>query len=155
MEQDKDLPAKLEIELAGILRWALQGCLDWQQKGLGEPSTVAAATNEYRAEMDALSEFISTCCVVNSRLHASAADLYAKYRHWAGLTGEDVLSQRAFGLRLREKGFARRRYGAQHAHFWFGIRLRANGEGTDSTDLTDPDSEEAGYSQSRERDAVF
>ena len=43
-EQDKSLPAKLLAELPGILNWALQGCLEWQKNGLGEPDAVTKAT---------------------------------------------------------------------------------------------------------------
>ena len=45
----------LRAEFPGILSWALQGCRDWQQHGLPMPDKVAAATADYRSEMDALS----------------------------------------------------------------------------------------------------
>lgn len=35
---DKQLQTKLSAELPGILAWAVQGCLNWQQHGLGEPA---------------------------------------------------------------------------------------------------------------------
>src|SRR5688572_30121768 len=47
-KQDKELPEKLQGETAGILNWALLGCLEWQRRGLGEPSAVMKATNDYR-----------------------------------------------------------------------------------------------------------
>ena len=34
-EQDKKLPAKLRLELSGILNWALEGCLEWQKLAVG------------------------------------------------------------------------------------------------------------------------
>jgi putative DNA primase/helicase len=37
-EQDRDLLVKLRAELPGILRWAVEGCLDWQRNGLKPPS---------------------------------------------------------------------------------------------------------------------
>ena len=46
-EQDKRLAEKLTAEAAGILAWAVRGCLDWQSDGLGEPEEVKAATKEY------------------------------------------------------------------------------------------------------------
>ena len=39
---DKDLVAKLKAEAPGILRWALEGCLEWQRQGLGLPAAVQA-----------------------------------------------------------------------------------------------------------------
>jgi hypothetical protein len=42
-EQDKDLPAKLQAELPRILRWAVEGCLEWQRGGLLEPDEVKSS----------------------------------------------------------------------------------------------------------------
>ena len=48
-ERDKNFPAKImATELPGILAWAVQGCLLWQQAGIRAPDIVAAATREYR-----------------------------------------------------------------------------------------------------------
>jgi putative DNA primase/helicase len=49
---NKDLKHKLRAELPGILAWAVRGCLDWQRAGLGEPKSVADATQRYREEQD-------------------------------------------------------------------------------------------------------
>jgi putative DNA primase/helicase len=48
-EQDKRLAEKLQSELPGILRWAVEGCLAWQQEGLEPPLVVKRATGDYRA----------------------------------------------------------------------------------------------------------
>ena len=40
---DYDLSKKLSNEMAGILRWAVEGCLKWQQGGLGEISSYQAS----------------------------------------------------------------------------------------------------------------
>src|SRR5215213_4388400 len=57
-EQDKKLAEKLRGEMPGILAWIVQGCLAYQQDGLGEPDKVRAATLDYRSEMDVLAGFI-------------------------------------------------------------------------------------------------
>jgi putative DNA primase/helicase len=62
-EQDHTLVAQLCTELPGILRWAVQGCLAWQQEGLGIPEEVQQATAAYRQDMDALAGFLASCCV--------------------------------------------------------------------------------------------
>ena len=61
-ERDKNLPEKLKAEADGILAWAVQGCLVWQQQGLGVPEEVKAATDSYREEMDILGEFLKDRC---------------------------------------------------------------------------------------------
>ncbi|MCX6022166.1 MAG: phage/plasmid primase, P4 family [Chloroflexi bacterium] len=64
-ERDRNLSDKLEAEADGILRWAVEGCLEWQIHGLGEPDEVREATANYRAEMDVPGGFFSDCCVVH------------------------------------------------------------------------------------------
>ena len=39
-ERDAELPAKLAAESTGILAWAVEGCLQWQKKGLDAPEAV-------------------------------------------------------------------------------------------------------------------
>jgi len=43
---DRTLPDILKREGAGILAWAVRGCLDWQRDGLRHPEVVEAATQE-------------------------------------------------------------------------------------------------------------
>ena len=38
--KDPTLPERLKAELPGILRWALEGCVEWQAHGLQEPPEV-------------------------------------------------------------------------------------------------------------------
>jgi putative DNA primase/helicase len=43
-ERDTELPAKLQPEYPAILRWCVDGCLEWQRIGLSPPKTVLDAT---------------------------------------------------------------------------------------------------------------
>jgi putative DNA primase/helicase len=45
---DKNLLLKLRKELPGILNWAIQGCLEWQKRGLAPAKAVIQATEKYR-----------------------------------------------------------------------------------------------------------
>ena len=71
--QDKELMGKLRAEAPGILAWAVQGCLKWQQEGLGMPEVVKAATESYREEMDIIGQFLEERCVVDPRASVGAA----------------------------------------------------------------------------------
>jgi putative DNA primase/helicase len=55
---DHELPSKLWAERAGILRWMIEGCVEYLNEGLGIPDSVRAATEEYRAESDPLRTFL-------------------------------------------------------------------------------------------------
>ena len=56
-EVDPRYPSRLEAEMPGILAWAVEGCLQWQRCGLGEPDVVARETGGYRREQDVLADF--------------------------------------------------------------------------------------------------
>lgn len=103
--EDRTLKANLLSEQAGILAWAVQGCLAWQRDGLGTSKSVQTATAEYRIESDQLARFIEECCVTLQTAQSPARKLYECYRHWAGKGGEETISETSFGLNLIERGF--------------------------------------------------
>ena len=51
----------------GILSWAVMGCLEWQREGLGVPSEVQEATEDYRAAEDRIGPFLEERCVTGPR----------------------------------------------------------------------------------------
>ena len=108
-EQDEQLPDKLLEELPGILAWAVRGCRQWQDEGLGEPEAVREATGEYREEMDLLGGFLGECCRLASNSEARAGDLYQAYLAWCQQNGEREVTQTTFGRKLVERGFRKRR----------------------------------------------
>jgi len=122
-ERDETLPEKLLAELPGILNWALAGCRDWLQHGLGMPEEVQQATGSYRAEMDLLGNWIGDCCVEGVNHQATAAELYASYKKWCEDNGiRGVMAQYALGSRLSERGFEMKR-GHGGKRYWRGIGL--------------------------------
>ena len=54
-ERDPDFAGKLVAEHPAILRWMVDGCLEWQRDGLGIPGCVRAASDEYFASRTPLS----------------------------------------------------------------------------------------------------
>jgi putative DNA primase/helicase len=121
--RDPELPAKLESEAAGVLAWAVEGCLDWQRNGLGAPEAVTAATADYRGDMDVLGGFLEDCCRIGDGLRAKASELYTRYGYWCTTNGEtNGLSAKAFGLRLAERGFTSHR-GTGGTREWLGLTL--------------------------------
>jgi putative DNA primase/helicase len=55
---DLKLEAKLRAESAGILRWMIDGCLDWQANGLRRPQSVVEATEEYFSNQDTFGQWL-------------------------------------------------------------------------------------------------
>ena len=120
-EQDKTLPEKLEAERAGILRWAVQGCLVWQKEGLVPPQAVTAATADYRDEMDTVGAFIDESCVRNPEAEAPTKRLYERYVQWCADCSETPMSKANFGARLSEKGFTPGR--TNTGRLWRGLSV--------------------------------
>jgi len=117
--------AEFESELAGILNWAVQGCLDWQRHGLGEPPEVRIATLDYRGEMDTLGEFLAECCLLRSDARVSSHDLYGEYKRWATDAGERVWSHKRFAQGLEQRGSQQgfRKQHTREGRVWQGLGL--------------------------------
>lgn len=134
-EKDLRLPQKLERELPGILRWAVEGCLKWQKEGLGTCDVVKTATDEYRQTQDNLGEFLADCCIIPTEkpgaVHAPASDLFTAYSRWCEMAGEPYVSQRRFGEALSSRGFQRFK-GKKGLFYWKGLKLK-----DDLVDLAD------------------
>jgi putative DNA primase/helicase len=131
--QDKTLGEKLWEEREGILAWLVQGCLDWQQQGLGECDAVAEATESYRTDMDALQDWLQERCVPDAKATTPFKELYDDYLAWCSETDQEPLGKRAFANRLTEKGFeiARLKGDAKARR---GLRLRTSTDRTDRSD---------------------
>lgn len=119
-QQDKDLPEKLKQEAAGILRWAVGGCLEWARDGLQPPDCVLEATKEYRSEMDAVGTFIEDACEIGQGLEVRAGELYRAYEYWSKQSGLDTMSATMFGKTVKKKGFKHKR-GSKGHRVYLGI----------------------------------
>lgn len=104
-EVDPALPAKLWAERDGILRWMVEGCLEWMDKGLQPPAVVTEATAAYRLDSDPLRMFLeSECDITGSPEHfETARDLGDAFNAWLLDSGTS-----AWGMRQTANGIKRR-----------------------------------------------
>ena len=141
-ERDPELPEKLRAEWPAILRWMIDGCLDWQHGGLDPPACVQAATDDYLNAEDVLGQWLDERCVVSPRLGwISLASLYGAWKLWSEARGQHPGTSTALSKKLDERGF-RREKKEMGAGFW-GIGLAemwpADGnDGTDHNNRSDP-----------------
>lgn len=120
---DPTLPEKLKAEAPGILTWAVEGCLYWQQNRLRPPEVVKTATQQYREESDPLADFIADRCTLDENASVQPSDLYREYAAWAEagkLRKGDILSNTAFGRRIGERFTKTRSVG----RLYHGISLK-------------------------------
>lgn len=129
---DRELPAKLWAEREGILRWIVQGCLEWQRIGLCDPEIVKGATREYREESDAIGRYLAERVVFSAEERIARAPLRKDYETWCEEQGYQPLGARRFAQRLRDSGVTEVsvRVGMGVANGWRGCRLRASTEFT-------------------------
>lgn len=107
--QDGKLQEKLQAERAGILAWAVTGCLAWQELGLPMPEEVKRATQEYKQDQDTMQPFITERCETGAGFTAKASELYGVYKAWADQNGEKTMTNTMFGRELSERGIEKKR----------------------------------------------
>lgn len=116
-----NLEAELREEWPAILRWMVDGCLDWQAHGLTRPEVVMAATREYFDDQDVLGQWIEEACEVDFRHKDTAATLFNSWRHYAEAAGERAGSAKSFSEAMRKRGFEPYRTNATRG--FQGLRL--------------------------------
>lgn len=122
-QKDKDLPLKLEAEKDKILGWCIKGFLKYQELGdLVRPKSVEKAIEEYKEEMDVITQFLKKECVVSEKSKVDCKLLYSAYKEWANNNSAYILPENRFCNELKRKGFsvARNEKGISH---YCGLRL--------------------------------
>jgi putative DNA primase/helicase len=122
-ERDPELSQKLTAEWPAILRWAIDGCLEWQSQGLNPPKAVRDATATYLASEDTFELWRDACTTPDPNAGESSADLWRSWKAWAENAGEFVGKQKSFSLTLEERGFSPARQGAVGSRGYYGARL--------------------------------
>jgi putative DNA primase/helicase len=134
-KRDGKLTEKLLKERDGILAWAVEGCLAWQQQGIKAPASVVSATEEYFEAEDALGQWLDERCSLYPDARTLSADLYADWREWAEKAGEFVGSIKRFAELLIARNFEKTRmHGGAKALKGLMLRPKAYNQ-----HYTDPD----------------
>ena len=87
-QRDLQLEVKLRAEWPAILRWMIEGCLDWQKNGLVRPEAVTAATAAYFSEQDIVHQWVDDCCERGGTKSDTMAALFKSWGDYALLNGE-------------------------------------------------------------------
>lgn len=136
---DKNLEQKIKAELPQILRWAVNGCLEWQKEGLPMPKKVEEATKEYRDEMDVVQSFCKDCVKKKPNGRTRASEMYDSYKRWAQNGNEYMMSKNKFGLEMGKK------YSKKNVNgyiYYIGCELKESDEQTYVFDINDIDEED-------------
>jgi putative DNA primase/helicase len=126
---DKHLREKLRAEAPEILRWLLDGCLEWQREGLGGSMVIEEATRSYLGDQDLHNQWLDECCVVRRQdgaLRAAVSDLYESFSAFAKAGGEVPGTKKALSSWLAAAGFTPARTG--QVRMMAGLRLRTHND---------------------------
>lgn len=122
-ERDPHLIDTLKAEGPHILAWMVQGCIEWQRRGLSDvPRVVAAETSSYQSEQDLIGQWLADETTRDPASEATTKELYASYRLWAIEAGLKVASSVALGRRMGERGFGKSR--SNGVTRWKGLAIK-------------------------------
>lgn len=105
---DRHLEDRLRAEWPAILRWMIDGCLDWQANGLLRPAIVSEATQDYFEDQNTLQQWLDQECEVDFRnfhLCEPSALLFSSWSKYAKSCGDDPGNARTFKASMDKLGF--------------------------------------------------
>ena len=79
-ERDLKLADKLKAEWPAILRWILNGCLEWQRHGLVVPTIVHDATDRYLCEQDSVEQWLDDSVERDANAFTASRVLFASWK---------------------------------------------------------------------------
>jgi putative DNA primase/helicase len=109
-ERDQNLMEKLKPEWPAIMRWCIDGCLEWQRIGLAPPKIVTDATDEYFADQDLIKQWLEDCTkIAPPSAFTPIGQLFASWKTWCD--GQNIRPESVNTLSdaLVERGFTRKR----------------------------------------------
>jgi putative DNA primase/helicase len=104
-KRDLKLAEKLRAEGPAILRWAIDGALAWQRRGLDVPAGVAAASTEYLDGEDVLGQFLADETVRASGEFLYTTDLHLRFKQWTEMQGLASWTSHTLTKELKSRGF--------------------------------------------------
>lgn len=108
-DRDPYLAKKLKREWPAILRWMIDGCLEWQRVGLQPPDCVTHASQDYLDEEDELGQFLDESMQPLPSGFVYYKELYRVFRPWQEERGTRPWTQNAMVRALTERGYKRGR----------------------------------------------
>lgn len=125
---DLQLIGKLRQELPGILNWMVQGCIEWQKRGLEPPQSVLLDTQQYKNESHPLFDFINSYFVLGEEYIAEKSTIYDRYLTECNTFREKPLRQFEFNSLMESLGCKDHRVGKHRIRVWKGIKWNEDWE---------------------------
>jgi len=125
---DSELELKLKNELPGILRWAVNGYLEYRRDGLKPPATIKASTRQYFESEDVFGQWLAEKYIDIPDGQELASDLLTSWNSFRDEQGFD--SKKKHSAKMLSNLLDARGYRGKHTRsgkVYFGLRRRRDG----------------------------
>jgi putative DNA primase/helicase len=121
MRDPEELVGEMLKDAPGILNWLCEGVLDFLQNGLYVAPSVAAATADYRREMDIVMQFAEDCLerIDGSKVQARA--MYEAFLEWCRANSKSPVLETKFGRDMKRHF---ERDDSKRLRFYLHVKLR-------------------------------
>ncbi|MEH6790951.1 phage/plasmid primase, P4 family [Parasphingorhabdus sp.] len=104
---DRELENKLRAEWPQMLAWMIEGCVEWQHKGLQRPDAVAGATDRYFSDQDVFGQWMDDQCERADGVFEQPTPLFKSWSDYAVDAGEHPGNAKDFKANLERRGIHR------------------------------------------------
>ncbi len=118
-KKDPRLKDRLRANLPAVLRWLVEGCLQWQQVGLSPPDQLIKSAEELANAEDYMKEFLTDClisCPEDPDHQISFPVLYQCFLWWWGNNRGDIKkapANRTVAKDMRDRGYVLTKVGGK------------------------------------------
>lgn len=109
-------------EAPAILRWAIDGALEWQKRGLDVPPVIEAASAEYFDDEDTMGQFLTDETRGDATGFVTTTDLHQRFVQWSDMQGLNSWTLRTLQKEMKGRGYQDLR--RNHGRGFVGIKLR-------------------------------
>jgi len=130
-DKDPELHRKLELEMSGILNWAIEGYRKWNEDRSNGvyltklPHAVQKMKDDYLHEEDLIGQFLEEHIQVgdpdDTSFRVSVTDLYKSYKEWCEADGSTPRTKNNFNKDIKSRGFVQVK---KSTMFWAGMSMK-------------------------------
>lgn len=104
--EDKTLKDRLTSRASreAILKWMVEGAIEWYENGLPHPPEVRDATTYQRLQASSVLLFIDQCCELSPNQRAEGNALYTAYMAWCHSNGYKPFGRKRFTQGMEDIG---------------------------------------------------
>lgn len=118
---DKDLKSKLMTEAPQILGWLVKGAVEYLKEGLKKTESIKRTTEEYKVDMDTISQWVQERCETNDDAYSKSSDLFEDFAEWRKTNHLYDMSMTAFGREMSKKF---KKSIVDHVVVYYGLKIR-------------------------------